>query len=245
MATPSAPTITDTVIIDHDPAWSALSSPAARVTVAAPESADSLAHFAANLAVNVAAPGALAAVATLQHHHTVWGFVASPGSDRCLPIGQLVVAEAGREVATIRSITPHTGRRRPTVLVVGGEIDPTMALWAALTREGLSVTIAWDSAQVNDLLEMVNPDALVIGAGGLPRGGIGCIDRLAGLRRPPTIVLIPGPAPERLADAFLALRPRPAEMPRASALEHILRRASAATAGLIASAPRTPGRLAA
>lgn len=240
-----APMAADTIVFDLDMSWSTLATSVSRVAVAAPESAESLDPTSAQLVVNLGTPGAFDAIAALQRRAKVWGVINSEAKDRCLPVGQVVVAAAGHELSALRAITPHSGRRRPTILLVGGEVDPTIALWANLTREGLSVTVAWDSAQVSDLIEMVAPDAVVIGAGGMPRGGAGFLGRLPGLRRPPTLVLLPGDDAERFAIALRAHRAAGAEMTHAAALEHFGRRAAASTAGLTASAAAVPSTLAA
>ena len=222
----------DTIVIDHDPKWSALSSGWTRVTAAAPESAESLEGMRAMLVVNLSTPGALDAIARLQRHSKVWGVLDALKREHCVPLGQVVVAQSGHEVPTLRAIIPHSGRRRPTVLILGGDVDPTMTLWAALTRQGLSVTIVWDSTQAIEMLEIVSPDAVVVGAGGLPRGGFGFVERLPLMRRPPTVVLLPGSAPEQLANAFRVPRSYTTSMPRRLALEHFARRAPASAAGL-------------
>jgi len=186
----------------------------------------------ATFVVNVSTPGALDAIGRLQRHSQVWGVVDALKRDHCVPLGQVVVAHSGLEVPTLRAIVPHSGRRRPSVLVLGGEVDPTMALWAELTRQGLSVTVAWDSTQASEMLEIVSPDAVVVGAGGLPRGGFGFVERLPLMRRPPTIVLLPDTAPEELAKALRVSRASTTSMPRRMALEHFARRAAASSAGL-------------
>lgn len=224
--------ISDTIVVDHDPTWSTLSTGCTRVAAAAPESAESLEGMRATFVVNVSTPGALDAIVRLQRHSQVWGVVESMKHDHCVPLGQIIIAESGYEVQTLRAIAPHSGRRRPTILVLGGDVDPTMALWATLTRHGLSVTIAWDSAQASEVLEIVSPDAVVVGAGGLPRGGFGFVERLPLMRRPPTIVLLPDTAPEELAKALRASRASTTSMPRRMALEHFARRAAASSAGL-------------
>jgi hypothetical protein len=235
----------DTIVIDHDPKWSALSSGCARVAAAAPETAESLTGMSATFVVNLSAPGALDAIDRLQRHAKVWGLVDTLKRETCVPLGQVVVAHSGHEVATLRAVVPHSGRRRPSVLILGGDVDPTMALWAALTRHGLSVTIAWDSVQAIDVLEIVSPDAVVVGAGGLPRGGFGFVERLPLMQRPPTIVLLPDAEPEQLANAFRVPRSHSTSMPRRMALEHFARRAAASSAGLASSVKTLAATLAA
>src|SRR5262249_2569272 len=65
----------DTIVVDHDPRWSALSTGCARVAAAAPETAESLTGMSATFVVNLSTPGALDAIVRLQQHATVWGIV--------------------------------------------------------------------------------------------------------------------------------------------------------------------------
>src|SRR5262249_52753151 len=114
----------------------------------------------ARVVVNLAAPGALDAIAALRAagvRHRLWGCLTTPGATRVLALGMVEVVTRPVDPDGILQVMQSYGTRGVKVLAAGGDANVFISLRQALTREGLSVSIAWDAKQAADLVPMVRP----------------------------------------------------------------------------------------
>jgi hypothetical protein len=176
--------------------------------------------------VNLATPGALAAWAQARAAGVgarARGFLAPPGTAQAVTLGSLevVVQPAdGRALATLIATGAGHGTR---VLAAGSEAEAFLALRQALTRHGISVSIAWDAKQATDLLAMVRPQIVVLDFGLPPRGGAILLGELARAQPLPDLVCLlrdedPAPAVAAELPALLA-------GPMVTTLERVIARA--------------------
>src|SRR5207244_3821140 len=70
--------------------------------------------------------------------------------------------------------------RGTRVVTAGADGDVLMSLRHALTRQGLSVSMAWDAKQAVDLFDAVRPELVVLDLELPPRNGYELVVRLAG-----------------------------------------------------------------
>jgi CheY-like chemotaxis protein len=149
----------------------------------------------ARLLVNLAAPGALDAVAALRASGStarVWGCLADPANDRALALGMIEPVTRPLEPdAVVASLETYAGNGT-RVVTAGADVDTLMSLRQALAREGMSVSMAWDGKQARELLGVVRPELVVVDLD-LPRGeGYALVAQLAHAGEPATAVLVPG-----------------------------------------------------
>jgi CheY-like chemotaxis protein len=178
--------------------------------------------------VNLAVPGALAAVAALDAATSplrVSACLATAKDDEALALGRVDVAgpELDPEVVLAR-LKPHVARGG-RVLCVGARADCLLSLRQALGRAGLSASIAWDVKQAGELLRMVRPDAVVVDLGLPSQAGYAIVAELAGVDPPPAAILVPaetGDAADAFAGAIDRVR-RACAMPRERLLDRLLR----------------------
>jgi len=182
-------------IIDVEASWQGIRIDRQRATIVAPDVASSL---AANLPpdpifVNLAAPGALAAVVALRDAGVISRFlayVAAAGTGKALRLGTTEVLSGPMDPdAVLAALTSHIARGT-RVLAAGADADAVMSLRQALSRQGASVSMAWDSNQARDLLAMTKPAVAVIDLELPPRDGYALVATLADLSPVPTAVLI-------------------------------------------------------
>ncbi|HEY2385503.1 MAG TPA: hypothetical protein VGK30_00960 [Candidatus Binatia bacterium] len=142
--------------------------------------------------VNLAATGALnvlVALRALGSRTRLYGYLAKAGAERVLPLA--VVEPAARPldpdaiVATLASHMPAHAR----VVTVGTDVDAMLSLRQALGRQGASVSLAWDTKQAMDLLEMIHPQVVVADLE-MARDACVVLARVAACRPVPTLVLI-------------------------------------------------------
>jgi predicted nucleic acid-binding Zn-ribbon protein len=185
-------------VLDVDRAWEAAADAQPIVVLATGEDVATRLRETpvARVVVNLAAPGALDAVAALRARGSairVWGCLADPASDRALPLG--MVEPASRPVdpdAVVTALAAHA-RLGTRVVTAGGDVDALMSLRQALARQGMSVSMAWDGKQARDLFGVVRPEVVVVDLA-LPRGdGFAIVAQLGTADTPPgLVVLIPG-----------------------------------------------------
>jgi CheY-like chemotaxis protein len=77
------------------------------------------------------------------------------------------------------------------VVTVGADFDALLSLRQALSRQGLSVSMAWDAKQAAELVEMVRP-SIVVADLGMQRDACAFVASLTGASPMPTVVLIEG-----------------------------------------------------
>src|SRR5437867_4287767 len=218
------------VVVDDDPAWAAASAEGRQVTVvpagdAAPESPGATSPTC--VVVNLAARGALAALATLREAGSsarVWGCLATPATGRALPLG--LVEPVARPVdpdALLATLRRHAARGA-RVLTVGADADALISLRQALVREGMSVAMAWDGARAVELLGTQRPEIVVIDLALAGRAGYALVSRLAACDPPPVAALIASDddAPAAFAAALAEEAPAARMLPLADLLVRVL-----------------------
>ncbi len=218
------------VVVDDDPAWAAAAGEGLQVTVM-PAGGAALESLGATsptcVVVNLAARGALAALATLREAGSsarVWGCLATPATGRALPLG--LVEPVARPVdpdAVLATFRRHAARGA-RVLAAGADADALISLRQALVREGMSVAMAWDGARAVELLGAQRPEMVVIDLALPGRVGYALVARLAACDPPPVLALIPGDddAPAAFAAALAEEAPAARMLPLADLLVRVL-----------------------
>jgi hypothetical protein len=188
------------VVIDTETTWEGAANDGCAVTVVAPDSdvAGRLAALAPErVLVNLTAPEVLNVLATVRaagYRGHFWGCVANPALDRGLPLGMIEPGAHPVDADVILSALADFVAKGSRVITAGADVDGLMSLRQALSRQGVSVSMAWDAKQVSDLLPVVRPHAVVIDLD-LPRkDGFGVVAGLAHLSPIPHAVLVGGVA---------------------------------------------------
>ena len=186
------------VVVDDDPAWAAAAGEGRQVAVmrAGDAALESLGGTPLTcVVVNLAARGALAALATLREAGSsarIWGCLATPGAGRALPLGPVEpVARPVDPDAVLATFRRHAARNA-RVLAAGADADALISLRQALVREGMSVAMAWDGARAVELLDTHRPEIVVIDLALAGRAGYALVARLAACDPPPIVALVPG-----------------------------------------------------
>jgi hypothetical protein len=200
-------------VLDTDASWEAVTVDGHHAVIVNPEedTAGILAELApARIVVNLAAPGALEAVAALRGAGStgrVWGCIAIRGAERAVPLGMVEVAARPLDCDAILDILKGYTSRGTRVVTAGADVDALMSLRQAMARLGMSVSMAWDAKQATDLLTVVRPEVVVIDLD-LPRqAGYGIVARLSVADPVPSAIIVPGK--EDAADAFTAALSQP------------------------------------
>src|SRR6266403_1079986 len=218
------------IVLDVDPVWEGAVIDGTEVTVVKPGS-DVFARFVGvtptRLVVNLAAPGALAAMGALRAAGVsgrFWGCLASPASDKALPLGMIEPATRPLDPDAVLLVLSGYAPRGTRIVTAGADGDTLMSLRHALTRQGLSVSMAWDAKQAVDLLEAVRPEVVVLDLELPPRHGYELVVRLAGSSPVPSAVLVYGEGDDTGAGFAAALRaaPRNGLVPRDRLLADVL-----------------------
>jgi CheY-like chemotaxis protein len=185
------------VVLDVDPAWAAIGGADGAPVVVPPEPAalDRIRELApGHVVANLAVPGVLEAaraVSTSGADVVLHGYLGVAGAARVLPLGRVAVAGSPLDPDEVLTLVGTFAARAVRVLIAGNDADPCLSLRHALTRSGMSVSIAWDGKQATDLLAMVRPELVVVDLG-LPRGdGYALVADLAGVDPAPATVLVP------------------------------------------------------
>ena len=177
-------------------AWEGVRGPERHLEVLppGPELIGRLAALApARILVNLASPGGFEAIASLRAGGCVarfWGYLGAPGADRVLALGMIEAASHPIDADGLLAVLASYATRGTRVLTAGGDANALISLRQALTRDGMSVSIAWDAKQAGDLLTMVRPDVVIIDLGLPPRGGYGIVAELAAVKPLPTALLV-------------------------------------------------------
>src|SRR5437764_10837510 len=218
------------LVLDVDPVWEGAVIDGTEVTVVKPGS-DVFARFVGvtptRLVVNLAAPGALAAMGALRAAGVsgrFWGCLASPASDKALPLGVIEPTTRPLDPDAVLLVLGGYAPRGTRIVTAGADGDTLMSLRHALTRQGLSVSMAWDAKQAVDLFEAVRPEVVVLDLELPPRHGYELVVRLAGSSPVPNAVLVYGEGDDTGAGFTAALRaaPRNGLVPRDRLLANVL-----------------------
>ncbi|HUE31265.1 MAG TPA: response regulator, partial [Verrucomicrobiae bacterium] len=220
------------VVLDVDPVWEGAGIEGTEVKVIEP-GGDVVARLAGmeptRMVVNLAAPGALAAMGALRAAGVsarFWGCLASPANDTALPLGMIEPTIRPLDPDAILPVLGGYATRGTRVVTAGTDGDTLMSLRHALTRQGLSVSMAWDAKQAADLFDTARPEVVVLDLELPPRRGYELVVRLAGASPVPSAVLVYGDGEDTGAGFAAALRgaPRNGLVPRdrllADALGH-------------------------
>jgi len=214
------------VVLDVHPAWRDARARDHRVIAITPD-ADAAARIAtlrpARVVVNLAAPEGLRTVAALRAGGSatrVWGCIADPASDRVLALGMIEPAALPLDPDAVVETLGGYLARGSRIVTAGADVDALMSLRQALSRKGMSVSMAWDAKQAADLLAVVRPHVVVVDLDLLRRDGYAIAAALAGISPVPHAVLIGGG--ETAAGAFAETLGDAAHASRAVTLEEFL-----------------------
>jgi hypothetical protein len=145
---------------------------------------------------NLTNPMALAALIALRaagSRATFFGCIADASAGRGLMLG--VVEPAARPLDP-NAVLPHLepyGTKGWRVLTIGDDVDAFISLRQALTRSGMSVSMAWNGKQAVELMPMVRPHLVVLDLA-VPTADAAPVLALVASSTPnPITVLVPGP----------------------------------------------------
>jgi CheY-like chemotaxis protein len=177
--------------------------------------------------VNLAAAGAIAAVERFRNAGVtspLWGCLGSTSRDTVLGVGPIEILEPPLDPDHVLDrLGPYLPQRR-RVLAVGADGPAILALRQALARVGLAVSIAWDTKQAVDLLELMRPEIVIVDLGLPPRGGHPLVTALAGALDEPLVVLLPSGEDDERTFAQVAgpVLAGPRAMPREQLITRLL-----------------------
>jgi CheY-like chemotaxis protein len=145
--------------------------------------------------VNLSARGAFEATLNARAAGTTvpfCGCLLPVGLPRGLALGFIEVARTPLDPDEIVTVLAPFGGRGTRVLTAGADADAFISLRQALSRQGMSVSMAWDGKQASDLLQMVRPEVVVVDLDIPPRSGLSLLVELTATQTIPMIVLLPG-----------------------------------------------------
>jgi CheY-like chemotaxis protein len=183
------------LVLDVDEGWSDAGRGGV-VTMLAPDATPGPDTRPERVLVNLAAPNALAAFATLRAGGITapgFGCIAVPGQRRGLLVGRLELASRPIDPDALLADLPGTFNRGTRVVTAGADVDGLISLRQALARLGVSVSMAWDAKQAGDLLGMVHPEVAIIDLELPPKDGCALVARMGLVQPAPLIVVIPKP----------------------------------------------------
>ncbi len=214
------------VILDVEAAWDGLDCSGHQVTRLAPEP-DAVSRIVAlapqRLVVNLAVAGALETLHQLRGAGvtgTCWGVIAAPGAPTVLPLALVDASHRPLDPdAVIATMAPYAAQGT-RVVTVGADVDALISLRQALARQGLSVSMAWNAKQADDLLGMVKPQVAVVDLDLPQRDGYGIVAKLAAMSPVPTMLLVQGV--EEAGARFAALLVDPSHRERMTGRDKVL-----------------------
>jgi CheY-like chemotaxis protein len=192
----AAPERLEAVIIDGSAAWdgSALGKRRVAILTAVDDRLAALDALTSGPALlNLAAPGALLAAAAVRaagRSTRFLGYLAAPGADRGLGLGTIEITTRPMDPESVLAMLRDHVTRGTRLLTAGADADAFMSLRQGLSRQGASVSMAWDANQAADLLATVRPAVAVIDLDLPPRGAHALVAALTDLTPAPTLVLI-------------------------------------------------------
>jgi hypothetical protein len=224
-ANDGAPASASILVLDVDAAWAEAAPSGHGVRVLAPGAGlvERLRDLVPDrVVVNLAAPGVLGALAALRAAGSpvsFWGAIAAPRAGRALALGIVEPSPRPIDPDAVAAAVGRYGGRGTRIVTVGPDAEALISLRQVLTRQGMSVSRAWDTKQAADLLAMVRPDVVLVDLE-LSRPGCALVADLAALDPLPAVVLVPGG--EDPAEAFAATLADPHRAERALPLERVL-----------------------
>jgi len=189
---PAAQPTAGVVVVDTGGGWARLRG----VRVEAPDDGlpGRIDATAGRILVNLAAPGALRALAQLRaagSTHRFWGCLATPDAARALPLGMIEPAVRPLAPEALVELLAGYAARGTRVVTLGRDIDAFGGFRESMARQGMSVSMAWDAKQAADVIAMVRPEVAVVDLDSL-REGCAIIAGLAGAEPLPHFVLLFG-----------------------------------------------------
>jgi CheY-like chemotaxis protein len=225
---PSAATGRLVAVVDEGRGWHGAAASENELVALPPRDAtpERMAEIGAGyILVNLAVAGAMAAVERFRTAGVttpLWGCLGSASRETVLGIGPVEILEPPLDPEhVLERLGPYLPHRR-RVLAVGADGPAILALRQALARVGLAVSLAWDTKQAVDLLELMRPEIVIVDLGLPPRGGHPLVTALAGALDEPLVVLLPsGEDDER---TFAQVAGPVLAGPRAVPREHLITR---------------------
>ena len=153
--------------------------------------------------VNLAAPGALATLASLRVAKITtpfWGCAIGDGADSGVVLGAFDVIPRPVDADAVHTQLEGRVPAAANVITVGSDSSTLIPLRQGLLQGGMTVRTAWNRQQAADLSTVVFPDVLILDLASDPSGLAAFVVELGRRERPPLIVLVPG-APQHV-DAF-------------------------------------------
>ena len=204
------------VVVDAALDWTRFPVHEKRIVMVSPaaESTDAIGGATANrIVVNVASPGALAYAVGLRASGVVapmLGVVAQTGSEQVIGLGVIEAVGYPLDSEVLVRAVEHASPRGARVFAAGRDAEALMKMRQALAKRGLSVSLARDTKQIDELLAMVRPQVVVIDLALPMRQGYELVMRMAAATPIPAMVLIApdnDPAPvlaDKLRDRIAA-----------------------------------------
>jgi hypothetical protein len=195
-AAPSPSAGSPVVVLDTDQAWTRAPNVGRTVVVLEPKRnlAARLAELGpARVVVNLASAGALDALLSLRSAGFAgpfWGCLADPASNHALPLRLIEPAARPLEPEAVVASIGRFAKKGTRVVTVGDDVEAFVSLRQALARDGLSVSMAWNGRQAEELFPVVRPTLVVLDLELPGKEAPGLVARLAGGRSAPDLVLI-------------------------------------------------------
>jgi len=186
------------VVIGGGPAFRTLSLPDLEVAGLSPKpgiAAWLAERRVARVVINLAAPGGLDALRELREEGfggRISGCIAPADGDVAIALGMIETTPRTLDSDVILPILARHAPRGARLLAAGAPADAVLGLRQELTRAGVSMSIAWDAKQAEDLLAMVRPDVVIVDLGLAGHAGHRLVVRLAALDPRPLTILLPG-----------------------------------------------------
>jgi CheY-like chemotaxis protein len=193
-AGPPEPTLV--VVIDDAADWDGLARDDQRVLVTAPADLDAAALGAdppARLVVNLAAPGGLARLAALRRDGVTapaFGVLRDVENTRVVGLGLVEVVDPQASPEALVAAVEATAPRGARVFAAGRDADALMKMRQVLAKQGLSVSMARDTKQIEELVAMVRPQVMVVDLGLPGAEGYELVFRAAAMAPAPGVVVI-------------------------------------------------------
>jgi CheY-like chemotaxis protein len=185
------------LVLDTDATWTGVAPKDATITVQTPDTALADGCNPERILVNLAAPGAIGAFASLRQAGLTtpaFACVAIPGQGRGLLLGRFDVAERPIDPDALLTSLQGVFARGIRVVTAGADVDGLISLRQALARLGVSVSMAWDAKQAGDLLAMVHPEVAIIDLELPPKDGCALVARMGLVQPAPLTVVVPKPS---------------------------------------------------
>jgi hypothetical protein len=188
-----------TVVLDANPRWEASADAKQKVAVVA-LNADTASRVTelrpSRIVVNLTNPKSLSTLVALREagaRARFWGCVADATKGRGVMLGVVEPVARPLDPNAILALLEQYGRGSRRVLTMGDDVDAFISLRQALTRGGMSVSMAWNGKQAVDLMPMVRPHLLVLDLGVTAGDVAPVLGLIAATASQSITALMPGP----------------------------------------------------